>query len=464
VSAGRGRPPGRADAPPRGSKAERSPNRSRRPAPSLLDAAAALVDALLAFAKPMETVLAEAVRNADGGRLGPRERRLLGDIAYEVIRRLGFLRHVAAALDPPAARGPALARRLVLLAWPPEQRPALEALLPDDERAWLLQADAVQGAQAGGALPDEARLDLPPWIVVRLLPALGEDGLRAWVDATVRPAPVDLRVNRLKATREAVQAALAEAGVESAPTPYSPIGLRLAGRPDLARIPALLEGLADVQDEGSQLLALAVGARRGETVVDFCAGAGGKTLALGAQMRATGRVLAFDVSGSRLAALAPRLATSGLANVHTSVLSSLDDERLARLAGKADRVLVDAPCTGLGTLRRHPDLKWRHTPATLGSLVSEQRHILSAAARLVKPGGTLVYATCSVLPHENEAVTAAFDEREGHAAGFTRASPLAELERAGVERAGELLDGDDLVLRTERHGTDGFRAVVWRKA
>jgi len=127
-------------------------------------------------------------------------------------------------------------------------------------------------------------------------------------------------------------------------------------------------------------------------------------------------------------------------------------------------VLVDAPCTGLGTLRRHPDLKWRHTPATLGALVRGQRDILTAAARLVKPGGTLVYATCSVLPDENETVTTAFEEREGRAAGFSRVSPLADLERAGVERAADLLDGDNLVLRTERHGTDGFRAAVWRKA
>ena len=172
-----------------------------------------------------------------------------------------------------------------------------------------------------------------------------------------------------------------------------------------------MRGDVEVQDEGSQLLALLTGAKRGEMVVDFCAGAGGKTLALGAAMRNTGRLYAFDISGHRLAALKPRLARSGLSNVYPVQIAHERDERIKRLAGKIDRVLVDAPCSGLGTLRRNPDLKWRQTPQAIAELRVKQAAILASAARLLKPGGRLVYATCSLLRGENEAIAAAFDAR-----------------------------------------------------
>ncbi len=166
-----------------------------------------------------------------------------------------------------------------------------------------------------------------------------------------------------------------------------------------------------MQDEGSQLLALLTDAKRGEMVVDFCAGAGGKTLALGAAMRNTGRLYAFDTSGHRLDALKPRLARSGLSNVHPVQIAHERDERIKRLAGKIDRVLVDAPCSGLGTLRRNPDLKWRQSPQAVEELRAKQAAILASAARLLKPGGRLVYATCSLLRAENEAVADAFGAR-----------------------------------------------------
>ena len=216
-----------------------------------------------------------------------------------------------------------------------------------------------------------------------------------------------------------------------------------------------------MQDEGSQLLALLTGAKRGEMVVDFCAGAGGKTLALGAQMRNTGRLYAFDVSGHRLAALKPRLARSGLGNVHPAQIAHERDDRVKRLAGKVDRVLVDAPCSGSGTLRRHPDLKWRQSAESVAALAPTQRAILAAAARLVKPGGRLVYATCSVLDAENRAVTSEFDA--GHGADFVRLPALAALERAQVASADTLVDGNDLQLWSHRHGTDGFYAAIWER-
>jgi 16S rRNA (cytosine967-C5)-methyltransferase len=215
-----------------------------------------------------------------------------------------------------------------------------------------------------------------------------------------------------------------------------------------------------VQDEGSQLLALALGARRGELVVDFCAGAGGKTLALGAAMRNTGRLYAFDTSAHRLDALKARAARSGLDNVHAMAIAHERDERIGRLAGRIDRVLVDAPCSGLGTLRRNPDLKWRHTPQSIDEFAARQAAILGAAARLVKPGGRLFYATCSLLPAENEAIAEDFGRAH---AEFVAVPAIGALASARVARADECAQGACLKLSPERHGTDGFFAALWQR-
>ncbi|HYQ98575.1 MAG TPA: RsmB/NOP family class I SAM-dependent RNA methyltransferase, partial [Casimicrobiaceae bacterium] len=242
-------------------------------------------------------------------------------------------------------------------------------------------------------------------------------------------------------------------GLAVAPTPYAPLGLRVSGRAQLTKHPWLADGRLEVQDEGSQLIGYVVAPRRSDMVVDFCAGAGGKTLLLGALMRSQGRLYAFDVSAKRLAALKPRLARSGLSNVHPQQLEGERDAKIKRLAGKLDRVLVDAPCTGFGTLRRNPDLKWRQPEAAVAELARKQDAILAAAATLVKPGGRLVYATCSVLDDENDAVVARF--LAAHPA-FARGNAAAELARAGVA----LDTGVDLRLFPHRHGCDGFFAAV----
>ncbi|RZI75009.1 MAG: RsmB/NOP family class I SAM-dependent RNA methyltransferase, partial [Rubrivivax sp.] len=245
--------------------------------------------------------------------------------------------------------------------------------------------------------------------------------------------------------------------------PYSPLGIRLSGKPSLAKVPAFVQGEVEVQDEGSQLLALLLDAKRGEMVVDFCAGAGGKTLAIGAALRNSGRLYAFDTSGHRLDALKPRLARSGLSNVHPVAIAHERDDRVKRLAGKIDRVLVDAPCSGLGTLRRNPDLKWRQTPQTVAAQAGQQQAILTSAARLLKPGGRLVYATCSLLPAENEAVADAFSTAHP---GF-ESQPVGDLLASFDIRSAESLctinGGQFLRLWPHRHSTDGFFAAVWRK-
>jgi 16S rRNA (cytosine967-C5)-methyltransferase len=305
------------------------------------------------------------------------------------------------------------------------------------------------------------RHNLPDWLAGALRVQMAVDDFRALAEALLQPAPLDLRVNALKAKREPVRLALLAAGIVAEATPYSPWGLRIDGRPALQRLDVFTRGEVEVQDEGSQLLALLTDARRGEMVVDFCAGAGGKTLALGAAMRNTGRLYAYDTSWHRLAAMKPRLARSGLSNVHPAQLVHERDERIKRLAGKIDRVLIDAPCSGLGTLRRNPDLKWRQSPASVQELQAKQQAILESAARLLKPGGRLIYATCSLLRAENEDIAEAF-ERE-HGERFERLQAAAVLEQARVDKAGTLDRGGYLRLWPQLHGTDGFFAAIWQR-
>ena len=228
------------------------------------------------------------------------------------------------------------------------------------------------------------------------------------------------------------------------------------GKPAINRHPLFLAGAVEVQDEGSQLLAYLVAPRRGEMIADFCAGAGGKTLALSMLMHGTGRIYAMDVSEKRLRELAPRAARAGISNVHPIVLASESDVRAKRLAGKLDRVLVDAPCSGFGTLRRNPDLKWRHDAAAVAELAAKQARILNAAAKLLKPGGRLVYATCSILPEENEAVVDAF------AAGHPDFKALSCAELLKAQRI-PLDTGERLRLWPHRHGTDGFFAAAYER-
>jgi len=413
----------------------------------LLEAATELVHRVLAFDQPADRVAADFFRSQHA--LGARDRHLLAESVFALLRRLAYFRHLAAS-----GKGEP-ARRLAILAWQGNAG-VLRAALDDAERAWLERAQAVDL----GSLPDALRHNLPAWLAEPLQAQLGPE-FRPWAASIDAPAPLDLRVNVAKADREEVLGLLRAEGVEAEATPYSPVGIRVVGKPALQKLDLFTRGLVEVQDEGSQLLALITGAKRGEMVVDFCAGAGGKTLALGAQMRNTGRLYAFDTSGHRLAALKPRLARSGLANVYPAQIAHERDERVKRLAGKIDRVLVDAPCSGTGTLRRHPDLKWRQSPATLAELATLQPRVLDAAARLVKPGGRLVYATCSPLVAEDEAVAAAFDA--AHGSSFERVPALETLIKAQVDKPESLVEGNDLRLWTHRHGTDGFFASIWQR-
>jgi 16S rRNA (cytosine967-C5)-methyltransferase len=415
---------------------------------ALLEACAELVAQVLKFDHPADAVVSRYFREHRS--LGPRERATLAETAYAVVRKKLLFEHFAGSGSGPRER------RLAILGFA-GPRDFLKSALNEQEKAWLDACDAVDPA----TLSERHRHNMPEWLVEPLKAQLGDD---FWplVEALQQPAPLDLRVNALSDKREDVRHELKLAGIAAQPTPYSPWGLRVDGKPALTRLDAFARGAIEVQDEGSQLLALLTDARRGQMVVDFCAGAGGKTLALGAAMRNTGRLYAFDVSAHRLDNLKPRLARSKLSNVHPAAIAHERDERIKRLAGKIDRVIVDAPCSGLGTLRRNPDLKWRQSPQSVAELVAKQAAILESAARLLKPGGRIVYATCSLLRAENEEIAAAFSAAHP---GFRRLPVRELLEQAKVPDAASICSegGQDLRLWPQRHGSDGFYAAAWEK-
>jgi len=417
-----------------------------------LDLAPAIeaLELLLDLSHPADAQLSAFFRNYPN--FGARDRSFIAEAVYGVLRRLRSLQVLSA---------PAVTPRRLLLAWLARHggrnMREFEAL---EETAQLDKADLEWLRSLKGAkLEDQSeavRLDLPDWLHERLSAQYG-DHLPTLMSSLNSAAPLDLRVNPLKAERDAVLTQFAREYIPAAATPHSPLGIRLQGKPALQKHPLFLDGSVEVQDEGSQLLGLMLAPKRSEMVCDFCAGAGGKTLLLGALMRNSGRLYAFDTSEKRLGRMKPRLARSGLQNVQALLIAHERDAKVKRLAGKFDRVLVDAPCSGLGTLRRNPDLKWRQTPEAVAELTVKQAAILEAAARLVKSGGRLVYATCSLLTAENEDIVAA----------FLAAHPEFHLLPAGAVLSAqhiELKMGEYLRLDTANHGTDGFFAAVMERS
>jgi len=396
---------------------------------------------ILRFAGPADSTLSRYFR--EHPKLGSRERGMLAEAVYALLRNKLVYGSFAES-----GVGPAM-RRLALLGL--ADVAGVEALggLSEEEHAWLTRVMKIDRE----SLPAAMRANLPQWLYDKLVARDGEAATLELAHALNQSAPLDLRVNALKSNREDVMAALALAPIACEATPYAPLGIRLAKKPALQNLPLFKDGAIEVQDEGSQLLAQIVGAKRGEMIVDFCAGAGGKTLAIGAAMRNTGRLYAFDVSEKRLTKLKPRLARSGLSNVHPVVIAHENDAKVKRLAGKIDRVLVDAPCSGLGTLRRNPDVKWRQTPQGLDELNAKQISILAGAARLVKAGGRLVYATCSLLDEENEAIVSRFlAEHEDFV--------LVPMKDILAEQKIALETEDYMKLTPQKHQTDGFFAAV----
>ncbi|MCB5185589.1 RsmB/NOP family class I SAM-dependent RNA methyltransferase [Methylobacillus gramineus] len=376
--------------------------------------------------------------------LGTKDRALIAESVYGVLRRKAFLAYVADSEDP----------RRLLVAWIVRVQGTslreLDEVLNKQQKEWAQEIKA----KSTEDMPLSIQADLPEWLWERLQQEYGQEEALAIARSMHKPASLDLRVNLVKSNREEVLARFSGEKTDAAITPYSPTGIRMPQRMSINRHPFFMDGKIEVQDEGSQLLAQLVAPRRGEMIADFCAGAGGKTLALGALMRNTGRLYAFDVSERRLQNLGQRLKRSGLSNLHSQLISSEKDPKLKRLNGKFDRVLVDAPCSGLGTLRRNPDLKWKQTEQDVAELTAKQAAILARAAKLVKAGGKLVYATCSLLQEENEQLAEA----------FLAAHPQFTLVDASEILAQQQIDlntGKYLKLLPHLHQTDGFFAAVF---
>ncbi|WP_127088253.1 RsmB/NOP family class I SAM-dependent RNA methyltransferase [Aquabacter cavernae] len=326
------------------------------------------------------------------------------------------------------------------------------AALTDAERALLVK---LQGCTLDHpAMSEEVRGECPDWALEPLRRRFREAFPREMA-ALLTPAPLDLRVNPIKATRDDMVRALRDLGLPAEPSRMAPYGIRVNERPSLSGLHMLKSGEVEIQDEGSQLVAVLVDAKPGERVVDFCAGAGGKTLAIAAQMQNKGHVIACDVMEGRLKRSTERFRRAGLHNIQTRHIASETDRWVKRHKGSYDRVLVDAPCSGTGTWRRNPDARWRVLGPGLDNLLPLQASILASAARLVKPGGRLVYATCSLLSEENEDQVAAF--LAAHPA--FRVVPLREAAPHLTNSA----HPDYLALTPARNDTDGFFAAVLQR-
>lgn len=416
------------------------------PAIARIEQVRAVLGEILQWQHPADQVLSRWMKAHS--KMGGRDRAEVTEAVFNVLRHLRLYRNLSESGSGPAAR------RLAILGLNATMSgEILEQGLDPQEKAWLEHIRRIDAR----TMPRAVRESLPDWLDERLAALPDSDAL---ISALNQTAPLDIRVNPLKVTRDEVLAGFADgpaARYVPQPTPYSPWGIRFEGRPSVTRWPAFEKGEIEVQDEGSQILVSLMAPRRGEMIIDFCAGAGGKTLLLGALMRSTGRLYAFDISQARLARAKPRFARSGLSNIVPVVIEPSTDQRVKRLKGKAQRVLVDAPCSGLGTLRRNPDLKWRHHPELIEEFRQLQQSILKEASACVAPGGRLVYATCSVLPEENEQQVESFLLQNSEFE-LLDAAAIARERCPGLEEQGPYLQ-----LRPDRHGTDGFFAAVLQR-
>ncbi len=403
--------------------------------------ATAALRAVLPLQHPADSILRYFFK--ENRKLGASDRAFIAETVFGILRHRFFLESIVETATP---------RSLLLAYLAKFQGLNLRELAPLASEAEMKRLAEIKAASLESQ-PLAIQAEFPDWLMERLGGFMEDKEILDLGRSLQQPAPVDLRVNTLLAKREEILALFDKEGIRASPTPYSPIGIRLADKPAINRHEVFLNGKVEVQDESSQLLGYLVAPRRQDMVVDFCAGAGGKSLMLGALMRSQGRIYAFDNSEKRLNNLKPRLKRSGLSNLHPQLIANENDIKVKRLTGKIDRVLVDAPCSGLGTLRRNPDLKWRQSPQSIGELKRKQAAILSSAANLLKPGGRLVYATCSFLPEENQEIVENF---------------IADYPHFKVLNCGQLLKhqkipidtGEFMQLSPRLHATDGFFAAA----
>ncbi len=408
---------------------------------SQLDAAVVALRTVLPLEYPADAILRRFFR--ENHLLGANHRAFVAETVFGILRHRFFLETLS---EPATPRSLVLAH---LIKFQGMNLRELTSLVSDTEAKWLAEIKAIKPASQTLAVQAE----FPEWLVEKLQAFMSDEDILNLGQSLQNAAPLDLRVNTFLAKRDQIVETLTAEGIKATATPFSPCGIRLAGKPAINRHQLFLTGKIEVQDEGSQLLGYLLAPKRGEMIVDFCAGAGGKALLLGALMNSRGRLYAFDVSEKRLNNLKPRLKRSGLSNLHAQRITHENDIKIKRLAGKIDRVLIDAPCSGLGTLRRNPDLKWRQSPQSIDELKAKQAAILTAAAGLLKPDGRLVYATCSFLPEENQTIIQKFLDQHPQFS-LLNCSELLSQQKISVDT------GEFLQLSPQTHQTDGFFAAA----
>lgn len=390
--------------------------------------------------------------------IGSKDRAAINQRLYRIMRRyhrLGWwITRNKMAID---------ARSLVIADWMIEKEGDAQALVtlfsggtyapPETTKDERALAKALQGRELAPAeMPLRERVECPEWAWPGLLAALGEDGVEKELAAMLGQAPLDLRVNTIKSSRDAALKQLQDDGFDAHAGKIAPDAIRVFGRPQILQHPLYRDGVIEIQDEGSQMVAIAADPKPGQQVADFCAGAGGKTLALGAIMNNKGRIVAMDVSAGRLQGAKERFKRAGLHNIETRELTSERDKYVKRHVGYFDVLLIDAPCSGTGTWRRDPDKRFRQLGPNLPELVALQKNILDSASRMVKPGGRMVYATCSLLPEENETQVQDF------LAAHNDFTLLPAHTQPGLNA-----QGDYLKLSPATHDTDGFFAAVLQR-
>lgn len=410
---------------------------------SLWDLASQLAEEVLSFQRPADAVLSYFFRHHS--QLGRTDRAFMAESIFTLLRHYEKIQ----TLHPKIAQNPRLAILMAQLLRGFSISALQKQASLSEEEINLLKA--FKETDFSGSLNTLA--ELPDWLIDCLHQQGNSDqNIVGLGQALNQQAPLDVRVNTLKMRRDAVYQQLQEEGFQVALTPYSPWGIRFFDKPALNQHSLFKDGVLEVQDEGSQLLAYLSGAKRQQIAVDFCAGAGGKTLAMGAMMQNTGRLYAFDVSEKRLQKLKPRMAKSGLSNITPQLIANENDGKLQKLYGKCDTVLIDAPCSGLGTLRRNPDLKYRQSQENIQRILIQQASIFQAASHLVRIGGRLVYATCSILNDENEKQVEAFLQNHPH---FELLDVRNLIQSLGIE-----INQPMLKLNPITHQTDGFFAAA----
>jgi len=429
----------------------------------------ACLDEIIAEPRPADAVISAYFRARRY--IGSKDRSAVAAQIYLILRHFFRLSwHLEQAVVRRDGRNLVLAQLLLIEHWGLEEiqetfvgEHYAPARLREEELFLLMRLGAVLEPPE---MPLYIQVECPEEYAGKFQTVFG-DNFAAEMRGMLIGAPMDLRVNPRVITRAAAIQELKGAKIDAAPTPYSPFGIRIYGRPALPTLDLYKRGGIEIQDEGSQLIALLVGAQPGEQIVDFCAGAGGKTLAIAAMMENKGRVIACDVLDRRLEKSRTRFTRAGLENIQIRPLTSENDKWVKRSAGQFDRVLVDAPCSGTGVWRRNPDARWKQLGPGLAELLPLQTRILASAARLVKPGGRLVYATCSLLPDENQMQVEKFLTKHSDfrlLPAIEAADAAENVKLVGNEKVRIPVSSSSyLILSPSQHSTDGFFAAVMQK-